>query len=94
MAKALGPFQDCTSNQVRSPSYGTSHINRTPYEYTSLTGEQAIAFGELSKPTGADIVATSVADAKALHPKYASISVEELSVEIGVCIVNRSSRLA
>lgn len=47
---------------------------------------QAIAFSELSKPDRAKIVAASVADAKALHVKYFSIGVEELAVEIGVCI--------
>ncbi|KAJ5176765.1 uncharacterized protein N7482_002642 [Penicillium canariense] len=61
VAKSLGPFQDCTSNQ-------------------------AIAFGELSKPARAEVVALSKADAKALNPKYSSISIEELAVEIAVSV--------
>ncbi|KAJ6107636.1 hypothetical protein N7523_008959 [Penicillium sp. IBT 18751x] len=59
VAKSLGPFQDCTSNQ-------------------------AIAFGELSKPARAEVIAASLADAKLLHTKYSSISMGELAVEIGM----------
>ncbi|KAJ5317716.1 hypothetical protein PENANT_c004G01485 [Penicillium antarcticum] len=59
VAKTLGPFQDCTSNQ-------------------------AIAFGELSKPIRAEVISTSLADAKALHAKYSSITIEELAVEVAM----------
>ena len=45
---------------------------------------QAIAFGELSKPERSQVIATSLTDAKALHPKYSSIDVQELAVEIAV----------
>jgi hypothetical protein len=47
---------------------------------------QAIAFGELSKPARAEVISASLADAKTLHAKYSSISVEELAVEIAVCL--------
>jgi len=46
---------------------------------------QAIAFGELSKPARAEVIAASLADANALHAKYPSIGIEELAVEIAVC---------
>jgi hypothetical protein len=36
------------------------------------------------KPSSAEIVASAKVDAKVLHPKFSSISVEELAVEIGV----------
>ncbi|CAL5871376.1 uncharacterized protein PFLUO_LOCUS5626 [Penicillium psychrofluorescens] len=59
VAKVLGPFQDCTSNQ-------------------------AIAFGELSKPARKEVVVAAAADAKILHSQYSSTSVEELAVEIAM----------
>ncbi|RAH71809.1 transaldolase [Aspergillus aculeatinus CBS 121060] len=57
IAKSLGPFQDCTSNQ-------------------------AIAFGELSKPEHKDLITASVKEAIELSPKFPGPSVEELAVEI------------
>ncbi|CEJ60315.1 hypothetical protein PMG11_08892 [Penicillium brasilianum] len=59
VARTLGPFQDCTSNQ-------------------------AIAFVELSKPSRTEVVSASKADAKSLHNKYPSLSVDELAVEIAM----------
>ncbi|KAJ5775529.1 uncharacterized protein N7511_000540 [Penicillium nucicola] len=59
VAKTLGPFQDCTSNQ-------------------------AIAFGELSKPARAEVISASLTDARTLNAKYSSISAEELAVEIAM----------
>lgn len=46
--------------------------------------EQVIAFSELSKPARAEVIATSLAEANAVLPKYPSIAVEELAVEIAV----------
>lgn len=48
--------------------------------------QQAIAFGELSKPERSELIAISVGHAEELHSKYSSISIEELAVEIAVCI--------
>ncbi|PLB45986.1 transaldolase [Aspergillus steynii IBT 23096] len=59
VAKKMGPFQDCTSNQ-------------------------AIAYGELSKPEHAGLISASVADAKALLSRFPGLSVEELAVEIAM----------
>ncbi|KAI9930097.1 hypothetical protein ASPWEDRAFT_179461 [Aspergillus wentii DTO 134E9] len=59
VAKTLGPFQDCTSNQ-------------------------AIAAGELSKPTNAGLVKDSVVLAKDLLPRFPGVSVEELAIEIAM----------
>ncbi|KAI9045407.1 transaldolase family protein [Aspergillus affinis] len=59
VAKKLGPFQDCTSNQ-------------------------AIAYGELSKPEHAGLISASVTDAKALLYRFPGLGVEELAVEIAM----------
>ena len=54
------------------------------YLHKTNTVLEAIAFGELSKPTRSEIITVSKADAKTLQFKYSSISVEELAVEIAV----------
>ncbi|KAL3458573.1 hypothetical protein BJX64DRAFT_266440 [Aspergillus heterothallicus] len=59
IAKTLGPFQDCTSNQ-------------------------AIAFGELSKPEHADLIRTSITDAETLSSRFSGIGTYELAVEIAM----------
>ncbi|KAJ5794689.1 hypothetical protein N7457_001288 [Penicillium paradoxum] len=59
VAKSLGPFQHCTSNQ-------------------------AIAFGELSKPARAQVIAASLEDAHMLYAKYAPMGIEELAVEVAM----------
>ncbi|CEL04240.1 Putative Transaldolase [Aspergillus calidoustus] len=59
IAKTLGPFQDCTSNQ-------------------------AIAFGELSKPEHADLIRSSVTDAEALSPRFQGVDTAQLAVEIAM----------
>ncbi|KAJ5741349.1 hypothetical protein N7533_010758 [Penicillium manginii] len=53
-----------------------------PFQHS--TSNQAIILGELLKPSSAEIVASAKVDAKVLHPKFSSISVEELAVEIGI----------
>lgn len=59
----------------------------TSFSGPSLTlRHQAIAYAELSKPHRAETVTASLADAKILHSKYSSIGIEELAVEIAVCI--------
>lgn len=45
---------------------------------------QAIALGQLFKPARAEVIAASQADAKALHPNYLSVGVEELAVDLAV----------
>ncbi|KKK13382.1 hypothetical protein P175DRAFT_0512011 [Aspergillus ochraceoroseus IBT 24754] len=59
VAKTLGPFQDCTSNQ-------------------------AIAYGELSKPENAALVESSVVAAKALSHRFSGSSVPGLATEIAM----------
>ncbi|KAJ5342949.1 uncharacterized protein N7506_002773 [Penicillium brevicompactum] len=59
-------------------------VAKTLGPFQDSTSNQAIAFGELSKPARGELIAASLADAKALHPKYSSISIEELAVEIAM----------
>ncbi|KAB8218293.1 hypothetical protein BDV33DRAFT_192819 [Aspergillus novoparasiticus] len=59
VARALGPFQDCTSNQ-------------------------AIAYGELSKPEHKELITSSVAEARNLLSRFPGLSLEELAVEIAM----------
>ncbi|RHZ68960.1 hypothetical protein CDV55_104920 [Aspergillus turcosus] len=59
VARDLGPFQDCTSNQ-------------------------AIAYGELSKPEHIGLIRNSISDASELLPRFTGISLEELAVEIAM----------
>jgi hypothetical protein len=53
---------------------------------------QAIAFGELSKPARAEVIAASLSDANVLHAKYSSIGIQELAVEIAVCSTMNNSK--
>jgi hypothetical protein len=46
---------------------------------------QAIAFGELSKPEHADLIRSSITDAEALSPRFHGIKTAELAVEVAVC---------
>ncbi|PWY90769.1 transaldolase [Aspergillus heteromorphus CBS 117.55] len=59
VARTLGPFADCTSNQ-------------------------AIAYGELSKPKHASILQISLSKSKSLVNKYPGLAVEELAIEIAM----------
>lgn len=59
VARTLGPFQDCTSNQ-------------------------AIAYGELSKPKHKELITSSVAEARNLLSRFPGLPLEELAVEIAV----------
>ncbi|KAE8152490.1 transaldolase [Aspergillus avenaceus] len=59
VAKSLGPFQDCTSNQ-------------------------AIAYGELSKPEHGNLIASSISEAKNILFRFPGLSLEDLSVEIAM----------
>ena len=61
VAKTMGPFHDCTSNQ-------------------------AIAYGELSKPEHGELLSASVSEAKQLLAggRVPSMPVSELAVEIAV----------
>jgi hypothetical protein len=45
---------------------------------------QAIAFSELSKPARAGLIASALADARALRSQHPDIGVEELAVDIAV----------
>ncbi|KAB8274087.1 hypothetical protein BDV30DRAFT_226190 [Aspergillus minisclerotigenes] len=59
VARTLGPFQDCTSNQ-------------------------AIAYGELSKPEHKELITSSVAEARNLLSRFPGLPLEELAVEIAM----------
>ncbi|PYH92225.1 transaldolase [Aspergillus ellipticus CBS 707.79] len=59
VAKTLGPFADCTSNQ-------------------------AIAYGELSKPKHASLLQASLSTAQSLTNEYPGLTVQELAIEIAM----------
>lgn len=75
--QTFGPFQDCTSNQVCLQ-------DRRIQMRASLT-KQAIAFGELSKPSNAALVRETLAQARSLSSRFADVGVEDLGVEVAVC---------
>lgn len=75
--RTFGRFQDCTSNQVR-PQH--SHIQMQ----ASLT-KQAIAFGELSKPSNAALIKESLTQMRVLSSRFVDVGVEDLAVEVAVC---------
>ncbi|KAL2833495.1 hypothetical protein BJY01DRAFT_225188 [Aspergillus pseudoustus] len=52
--------------------------------FQDCTSNQAIAFGELSKPEHANLIRTSVTDAEALSPRFSGVDTFELAVEIAM----------
>ena len=73
VAKALGPFIDCTSNQVGAPSL-SAMIDSDRFK--------AIAAGELLKQDHERLIEDSAKLAIELGHKYAEVTAEELAVEI------------
>lgn len=52
--------------------------------FQDCTSNQAIAYGELSKPEHLGLIRTSISDAKDLLPRFTGVTLEELAVEIAV----------
>lgn len=85
VAKTLGPFHDCTSNQVSSHThYYLSRLLLYTKKKVS-NSKQAITFGKLSDPANAQLIQDSLSEAKVLLNKFADVGVEALAVEIAVC---------
>ncbi|OJJ99750.1 hypothetical protein ASPACDRAFT_43382 [Aspergillus aculeatus ATCC 16872] len=59
-------------------------VTKTFGPFQDCTSNQAIAFGELSKPEHKDLITASVKEAIELSPKFPGPSVEELAVEIAM----------
>ncbi|RAL12775.1 transaldolase family protein [Aspergillus homomorphus CBS 101889] len=59
-------------------------VAKTYGPFQDCTSNQAIAFGELSKPENAKVITESVSEAKELVTKFPELSVEELAVEIAM----------
>ena len=75
VARQIGPFADCTSNQVKRPRRDArNHANQRQWD----------AYVQLSDPTKASVVKESLESAQKLHGDVgaADMSVEELAVEI------------
>lgn len=52
--------------------------------FQDCTSNQAIAYGELSKPEHLGLIRTSISDAKDLLPRFTGVTLEELAVEIAM----------
>lgn len=76
--RSLGPFVDCTSNQVISILAFATQFDANE--------EQVIAVKELSKPEHDQLVSESIRKAKDLHCRriHLDITLEELAVDIMV----------
>lgn len=83
VAKNIGPFHDCTSNQVSLQIL--IHLNYCCICIKGLIQKQAIAFGKLSDPANAQLIQDSLSEAKSLSNKFADVGGEALAVEIAVC---------
>ncbi len=82
VAVELGPFVDCTSNQV-------SHIGaETYYNKMALIFLQADAYLELITPARAELLKKSIVLARELKLEFQDVSYEELAVEIAVCFTS------
>ena len=82
VAIELGPFVDCTSNQV-------SHTGAvTYYNKTALIFLQADAYLELITPARAELLKKSVVLARELKLEFQDVSYEALAVEIAVCLTS------
>jgi hypothetical protein len=74
----MGPFVDCTSNQVCC-TLRTLHFWKS-----RLTCTQAIAYMELLKPKHKSLIQDSLSKAKELSSTFDEIPETELAVEIAV----------
>lgn len=79
MATSLGPFVDCTSNQVRASALNLSR------SLAATNGVQADAYLELLTPKRASLLKESAALAREILSDFTGVSYEELAVEISVC---------
>lgn len=59
-------------------------VAKTFGPFQDCTSNQAIAFGELSKPKHKELVVTSISEAKNILSRFPGLSLEELAIEIAM----------
>jgi hypothetical protein len=77
VATDLGPFADCTSNQVLDPARIDIFV---------ADDDQADSYTELLNPQRAALLEKSAALGREILSEYPGVTFEELAMEISVCI--------
>lgn len=81
VATEIGPFVDCTSNQV-------GHTKARIRSKATLIEEQADAYLELITPARVALLKQSITVARELKTEYQDVTYEELAVEVAVRLQN------
>jgi hypothetical protein len=65
-------------------SIDNSVVAKTFGPFQDCTSNQAIAYGELSKPEHRELITSSISEAKNLLSRFSGLSLEDLAIEIAV----------